>query len=251
MIIVCGKGMPGLNSNQMAVNAEKYQEILAELKGRAQLVAVSKTKPVEDIQALYDLGQRDFGENYVQELVEKREALPADIHWHFIGHLQSNKVKYIASFVHLVHGVDSLKLLKEIDKQAAKAGRRIDCLLQVHIAREETKFGFDASELETAMQEIAGSHEPRASGESIPFRHVRVRGLMGMASLDQDSAQAAAEFKTLRSLFDKWFAGPPVPGIGPDATAILSMGMSGDYQIAIREGSNMVRVGSLLFGQRS
>src|SRR4249919_281985 len=132
----------------MSINIEKYNSLVAELNGRAILIAVSKTKPIEDIQALYDLGHRDFGENYVQELVDKQLQLPKDIHWHFIGHLQSNKVKYIAPFVHLIHGVDSFKLLQEISKQAIKCGRVIDCLLQVHIAQEETKFGMDVSELE-------------------------------------------------------------------------------------------------------
>lgn len=211
----------------MSVNAEKYREILAELQGKAQLVAVSKTKPAEDIRALYDLGQRDFGENYVQELVDKQGSLPADIRWHFIGHLQSNKVKYIAAFVHLIHGVDSARLLQEIGKQAVKAGRTIDVLLQVHIAREETKFGLDAAELEAVMQTGAPAG-------------VRVRGLMGMASNTEDQAAVQAEFRQLKALFDRFFP----------AGGFLSMGMSADYPIAVAEGGNMVRIGSLLFGRR-
>ncbi|HQV06799.1 MAG TPA: YggS family pyridoxal phosphate-dependent enzyme [Chitinophagaceae bacterium] len=194
-----------------------------------QLVAVSKTKPVEEIAALYQLGQRDFGENYVQEMVGKSKMLPSDVRWHFIGHLQTNKVKLIASFVQLIHGVDSLKLLKEINKQAAKAGRVIDCLLQVHIATEETKFGLDKEEVEQIMSTL----------KTMPLSNVNIRGLMGMASLTADERQIKKEFDDLKSLFDS------VEGVD-----ILSMGMSGDYQIAIGSGSNMVRIGSLLFGQR-
>jgi pyridoxal phosphate enzyme (YggS family) len=208
-----------------------YQGIKAELKDRIQLVAVSKTKPAEEIMTLYTFGQRDFGENYVQELVDKQGSLPADIRWHFIGHLQSNKVKYIAPFVHLVHGVDSMRLLKEIDRQAARHGRVIDCLLQVHIAREETKFGLDAAELDQLMSGPDLSTLPNS----------RVRGLMGMASFTEDQGKVRAEFKGLKTLFDKYFQG------GDD---ILSMGMSGDYTIAVEEGSTMVRIGSLLFGKR-
>lgn len=197
-----------------------------ELKEKVQLVAVSKTKTAEDILALYGEGQRDFGENYVQELTDKRKGLPEDIRWHFIGHLQTNKVKFIVGFVHLIQGVDSLRLLKEIDKQAAGAGRVIGVLLQVHIAREETKFGLGAEEVEEAM----GGH--RAG--------VRICGLMGMASNTGDMAAVRSEFHGLKGLFDRWF-----PGGG-----ILSMGMSADYKIAVEEGSSMVRIGSLLFGRR-
>lgn len=212
----------------MAPDAEVYKKMLKELGPDVQLVAVSKTKTAADILALYALGQRDFGENYVQELVDKQQQLPADIRWHFIGHLQSNKVKSIISFVYLIHGVDSLRLLKEIDRQAAKTGRVVDVLLQVHIAREETKFGLDAAEVGEVMQAAP------AMGA------VRVRGLMGMASNTEDTEAVRTEFRTLRALLDRWF-----PGDG-----ILSMGMSGDYRIAIEEGSNMVRIGSLLFGVR-
>lgn len=217
----------------MSVNIEAYKEIREKL-GSVTLVAVSKTKPNEDIQALYDLGQRDFGENYVQELVDKQAVLPNDIRWHFIGHLQSNKVKYIAPFVHLIHGVDSLKLLKEINKQAAKFGRVIDCLLQVHIAQEETKFGMDEKELEETFF---------STGD---LSNVRVCGLMGMASFSEDMDKVRAEFRNLRMLFDKareW-------AVVGNEFAILSMGMSGDYTMAVEEGSTMVRIGSLLFGAR-
>ncbi|MBN9379971.1 MAG: YggS family pyridoxal phosphate-dependent enzyme [Chitinophagaceae bacterium] len=216
-----------------------YRNILSELGSDVQLVAVSKTKPIEDIRALYDLGQKDFGENYVQELVDKHSQLPADIRWHFIGHLQSNKVKYIASFVHLIHGVDSLRLLKEINKQAARQDRVIACLLQVHIAREETKFGLDATELDEALQAIRTT-----PGD---FTHIRIRGLMGMASFTEDQEKVRDEFKGLKALFDEHFGPEQAP---PDQHFLLSMGMSGDYRIAVREGGNMVRIGSLLFGKR-
>ena len=222
----------------MAVNPEKYKEILAELNGRAQLVAVSKTKPTEDIRALYELGQRDFGENYVQELVDKQAQLPPEIRWHFIGHLQSNKVKYIVPFVTLIHGVDSFKLLKEIDRQAARAGRVCDVLLQVHIAREETKFGLDTKELEEVMKAVHPGGKEVGAG----LKNVRVRGLMGMASFSNNPERVREEFRGLKALFDKYFA--------MDAAPILSMGMSGDYKIALSAGSNMIRVGSLLFGKR-
>jgi len=213
----------------MPINRNAYREIVSELQEQSiALVAVSKTKTVDDILALYAEGQRDFGENYVQELLDKQSRLPADIRWHSIGHLQSNKVKHIISFVYLIHGVDSFKLLKEIDRQAAKAGRVAAVLLQVHIAREETKFGLDAAELEEVML---------AKGE---LNHVLVKGLMGMASNTEEAAEAKTEFRNLKTLFDRWFSGG----------GILSAGMSGDYKIAIAEGSNMVRIGSLLFGQR-
>ena len=214
----------------MAIQLEKYKAILAELKDKATLIAVSKTKPIEDLQALYDEGQRDFGENYVQELVDKAAILPKDIRWHFIGHLQSNKVKYIAPFVHLIHGVDSLGLLKEIDKQAAKNNRSIDCLLQIHIAKEETKFGLNNDEL----------NEILALVKADSFKNVHVLGLMGMASFSEDKNLVKQEFNGLKKLFD-----------ASDNCSILSMGMSGDYALAIESGSNMVRIGSLLFGARN
>ncbi len=218
----------------MTVNVEKYKEIIAELSDRkVALVAVSKVQPVEKILALYNLGQKDFGENYVQELVDKHAALPKDIRWHFIGHLQGNKVKYIAPFVHLIQGVDSIKLLKEINKQAAKCGRVIDCLLQVHIAEEETKFGMNEAELDE-VRKIDG------------LANVRICGLMGMASFSEDVAAVRKEFQYLHSLYERFR--PSSIDNGPWTT--LSMGMSGDYRIAIEEGSTMVRIGSLLFGAR-
>lgn len=213
----------------MAVNVEAYNGLVKELSVKnVTLVAVSKTKPVEDIFELYNLGQRDFGENYVQELCDKQAALPKDIRWHFIGHLQSNKVKYIASFVHLIHGVDSYKLLQEINKQAAKNDRVVDCLLQVHIAKEETKFGMNESELDEAILHAAD------------LKHIRIKGLMGMASFTEDREVVRKEFAYLKSLYDK-FSG----------LSVLSMGMSADFSVAIEEGSNMVRIGSLLFGTRN
>ena len=228
----------------MAVNTEAYQLIKKELdEKQVTLVAVSKTKPVEDIVALCELGQRDFGENYVQELVDKQAQLPNDIRWHFIGHLQSNKVKYIAPFVHLIHGVDSLKLLKEINKEAAKNNRVIDVLLQVHIAQEETKFGMNAEELNTAIAEF----------EHLKMTHVRICGLMGMASFSDDLEKVRGEFRNLKMIFntcaDKITTRHPIAIGSPFST--LSMGMSGDYAIAVEEGSNMVRIGSLLFGARN
>ena len=224
----------------MAVNTTTYLEIKEQLKAQqVTLVAVSKTKPVSDIQELYDLGQRDFGENYVQELAEKHLLLPNDIRWHFIGHLQSNKVKYIAPFVHLIHGVDSYKLLLEIDKQAKKFDRTINCLLQVHVAQEETKFGFNELELMAAMEDI---HKYKLLNQ---LQNVQVVGLMGMASLTADSEQVSKEFAYLKMLFDHFATQP-----GNDQFSVLSMGMSGDYQLAIAEGSTLVRIGSLLFGSR-
>lgn len=218
----------------MSVNLTAYRQILDELNGKATLVAVSKTKPVEDIRALYDAGQRDFGENYVQELVEKQAQLPADIRWHFIGHLQSNKVKYIAPFVHLIHGVDSENLLKEINKQAGKLQRTIGCLLQVHIAREETKFGLDADELQNLQW--------------TQYTHVQVEGLMGMASFSDNMQLVRDEFRQLHQMMENINRHP---GPGQTPLHMLSMGMSSDYPIALEEGSNMVRIGSLLFGARS
>lgn len=215
----------------MSVNKISYQNIIAQLNNKATLVAVSKIKPVEDILALYNLGQKDFGENYVQELVDKQAQLPTDICWHFIGHLQSNKVKYIATFVHLIHGVDSLSLLKEINKQAAKNSRIINCLLQIHIAQEETKFGFNESEL-LQLNQLE------------QFKNVNICGLMGMASFTNDMQKVKNEFAYLKSLQNKFIIQHP-------SFNILSMGMSSDYKIAIEEGSNMVRIGSLLFGART
>lgn len=222
----------------MSINKESYQRIAAELGANVTLVAVSKTKPAEDILQLYELGHRDFGENYVQELVNKETRLPKDIRWHFIGHLQSNKVKFIAPFVHLIHGVDSFKLLKEIDRHGERANRSINCLAQVHIAREETKFGLDESELDALLNNL----------NSQPLNHVNLMGLMGMASLTENMDTVRAEFKRLRNLYNQLQTSIPVAtGI---KLQILSMGMSSDYKIAIEEGSNMVRIGSLIFGER-
>lgn len=214
------------------------QQILKELAPtNTTLVAVSKTKPNAAIQAMYDEGQRIFGENRVQELVEKEAVLPKDIQWHQIGHLQTNKVKYIAPFVSLIHAVDSVKLLKEINKQAAKNDRVIDCLLQFHIAQESSKFGFDEAEA-TAMLKSEAFKK---------FINIRIIGVMGMATFTDDEAQVKQEFGQLKALFDTlkntFFS---------SATHFkeISMGMSGDYQLAIQEGSTMVRIGSLLFGSR-
>jgi len=223
----------------MFIDRTKYSEIVRQLEEKGvNLVAVSKTKPVQAIEELYQMGQRDFGENYVQELVDKQAQLSKDIRWHFIGHLQTNKVKYIASFVHLIHGVDSFKLLKEINKQAQKMEKVIDVLLQVHIAQEETKFGLDDKEI----SEILISN----SGELGELRNIRIAGLMGMASFTEDQVKVRDEFRYLKNLFDK-YAPPQTSNL---QLQILSMGMSSDYQIAIEEGSNMVRIGSLLFGAR-
>ncbi|HTM94120.1 MAG TPA: YggS family pyridoxal phosphate-dependent enzyme [Flavisolibacter sp.] len=214
-------------------------EIVKQLKEKkVTLVAVSKTKPVEAIKELYDLGHRDFGENYVQELVDKQQQLPPDIRWHFIGHLQSNKVKYMAPFVHLIHGIDSFKLLKEVNKQAKKIDRVIDVLLQVHIAEEETKFGLDKNELhELLITNSTALHE---------LKNISIKGLMGMASFTDDVEKVRNEFKYLKSLFDN-YTQLQTPNF---KLQTLSMGMSGDYAMAIEEGSNMVRIGSLIFGER-
>ena len=218
-------------------NIENYQNLQQLLQSKdCSLVAVSKIKPVAAILELYQHGQRDFGENYVQELLDKAPQLPPDIRWHFIGHLQSNKVKYIAPFVYLIHGVDSIKLLKEINKQGAKIQQKISVLLQVHIAQEETKFGFDAAELDALF----------ASPELADWNHVHIRGLMGMASFTEDTNRVAAEFDGLRQLFQKL----QQQDLPQTSMEILSMGMSGDYELALAHGSNMVRIGSMLFGAR-
>jgi len=227
----------------MPVNKEKYYEIVKELGlTNTTLVAVSKTKPVSDIKEMYELGQRDFGENYVQELVDKQSQLPTDIRWHFIGHLQSNKVKYIVPFISLIQGVDSIKLLNEVNKQGIKNNRIIDCLLQVHIAQEETKFGMDENELNDAIN------------KSAQMANVRICGLMGMASFTDDMNKVRNEFHYLKSLFDK-YTQLPTSNLKPQTINLklqtLSFGMSSDYKIAIEEGSTMVRIGSLLFGERN
>jgi pyridoxal phosphate enzyme (YggS family) len=202
-----------------------------------KLIAVSKTKPIEDIQEAYETGQRAFGENLVQELVDKYERLPKDIEWHVIGHLQTNKVKYIAPFITLIHGVDSFKVLKEINKQALKYNRTIDCLLQIDIAEEDTKFGFDHVEL----------IEMLGSSEFSELTNVRIRGLMGIATNTESEKVIKEEFYELKMLFDgvkaSYFR-------KVDSFDTLSMGMSSDYKIAIEQGSNMVRLGSTIFGKR-
>ncbi len=217
-----------------------YKNILAACsQSGAELVAVSKTKPVEQIMELYDEGQRVFGENKVQELVEKQATMPKDIKWHLIGHLQTNKVKYIAPFVDLIHAVDSLKLLKEINKQALKNDRIIDILVQIKIAEEETKFGLDKEDAIALFQSI----------EQEGYKHVRIRGLMGMATFTDDKAQIKSEFETMNTLFQE------IKSSLDDSTSSyfteLSMGMSGDYELALQSGSTMVRIGSLLFGARN
>lgn len=222
------------------VNKAAWQEIKNELDAKqVTLVAVSKTKPVQDIQSLYDLGQRDFGENYVQELVDKQAQLPNDIQWHFIGHLQSNKVKYIAPFVHLIHAVDNFKLLVEINKQAAKHNRVIDVLLQMHIAEEDTKFGMNTEELFEFISYYEAQKEQ--------LQNVSIRGLMGMATFTDDEQQIREELKKLFVRFDNM---KRTDFLFKDHFDTCSMGMSSDYRIAIEEGSTMVRVGSLLFGAR-
>ncbi len=212
--------------------AQNLQSIKSQLPENVTLVAVSKTKPVADLMQAYDAGQRVFGENKIQEMTDKFEQLPKDIEWHMIGHVQSNKVKYMAPYVALVHGIDSLKLLSEINRQAQKNNRVIDCLLQVYIAEEETKFGLDDDELRELL----------SSDEFCSMIHVRIRGLMGMATFTTDQKQIRKEFDHLKVVFDTF------------ATEYqfdtLSMGMSGDYQIAISSGSNMVRIGSSIFGSR-
>lgn len=213
------------------VNTTFYNGIQKELIAtNTTLIAVSKLKPASDIEALYNLGHRHFGENYVQELVEKQAQLPSDINWHFIGHLQSNKVKYIAAFVHLIQSVDSEKLLKEIDKQAAKNNRIINVLLQVHIAEEETKFGYD----ENKLLKLDVSFYP----------NVKILGLMGMATFTDDKEKVKREFEHLQKIYASFALHKNIP------LTILSMGMSDDYALAISCGSNMVRIGSLLFGKR-
>jgi|UniRef100_UPI0040488594 PLP dependent protein len=203
-----------------------------------QLIAVSKTKPLADLQTAYAAGISDFGENKVQEIQAKQPEMPADTRWHMIGHLQSNKIKYIAPFVHLIHGVDSFKLLLEIDKQGKKINRPIPVLLQIHIATEESKFGFDPSELEEMLN----------SFEFTNLTHVQVKGLMGMATFTEDQNQIRAEFRGLKQLFDevKKKSLPHFVDLKE-----LSMGMSGDYQIAQEEGSTLVRIGSAIFGSRN
>jgi pyridoxal phosphate enzyme (YggS family) len=221
----------------MAGIAENISRIKSSLPSIVKLIAVSKTKPASDIQKAYDAGQRIFGENKVQELVSKYDALPKDIEWHMIGHLQSNKVKYMAHFVALIHGVDSFSLLKEINKQAQKNNRIQNVLLQFHVAQEETKFGFSYEEAEQMLN----------SNEFKSLENISVVGVMGMASFTENHSQIHTEFKMLKSYFDQlktqFFS-------DKNSFQEISMGMSGDYQMAIEEGSTMVRIGSSIFGGR-
>ena len=216
--------------------ASNLNTIKASLLENVTLVAVSKTKPVSDLMQAYDAGQRIFGENKIQEMVDKYEQMPKDIQWHMIGHVQSNKVKFMAPFVSLIHGVDSLKLLQEINKQALKNDRIIDCLLQIHIAEEESKFGLDENEL----------NELLSSPEFKEMKNIRILGLMGMATFTEDQKQIKKEFTHLKSIFDS------IKELNKENCNLttVSMGMSGDYQLAIECGSTMVRIGSSIFGGR-
>lgn len=212
----------------------RIKQLLSEMPHGVRLVAVSKFKPAADITAAYAAGQRDFGENYVQEMVSKAEELPTDVYWHFIGRLQTNKVKYIAPFVHLIHSVDSLKLLKEINKQAEANGRIIHCLLQIHIAREETKSGLtEAGFLELLTDPVLGG-----------LNHVKVIGVMGMSTFTEDPEVVRKEFRELKAIFEKG------KQLLPELREV-SMGMSGDWPVAVEEGSTMVRIGSTIFGARN
>ena len=222
----------------MEINLEGYNNLKKEIGDKVILVAVSKTKSVEAIKELYNLGHRDFGENYVQELIQKQLLLPNDIRWHFIGHLQRNKVKYLVPFIYMIHGIDSYKLLEEVERVAGKSNKTINCLLQVHIAEEETKFGFDERELMALVETIPTNKNLHR------LDHVNIRGLMGMASFTENFPQVEKEFKFLKTMFDD---AKTVLGESFDT---LSMGMSADYKLALKEGSNMVRIGSLIFGER-
>jgi len=218
--------------------AENLKQIKQQIAEGVKLVAISKTKPIADIETAYNVGQRDFGENKVQELIQKQPLLPADIRWHFVGHLQTNKVKFIAPFVHLIHGVDSLKLLKEINKHAEKNNRIIDCLLEFHIADEESKFGLDLQGAEQILSETVAV-------ASLP--NVRICGVMGMATFTDNQDQIRKEFQNLQQIFrtlkDKYFADQP-------HFCEISMGMSDDFHIAVEQGSTIVRIGSTIFGNR-
>ena len=214
--------------------ATNLQSIKSTLPTHVTLVAVSKTKSDENILDAYNSGHRIFGENKIQEMVSKWKVLPKDIQWHMIGHVQRNKVKYMAEFVALIHGVDSLKLLKEIDKQAKKHNRTINCLLQIHIAEEDTKFGLDKVELDAIIK----------SEEFNKLQNIHITGLMGMATFTDDQMQIRKEFQNLKCIYDQ------LSHLLPDIS-VLSMGMSGDYTIAIEEGSTMVRIGSSIFGPRN
>ncbi len=218
--------------------AENIKQISQDLPSNVTLVAVSKTKPIADLMEAYSAGQRIFGENKIQEMAEKFEQLPKDIKWHMIGHVQTNKVKFMAPFVSLVHGVDSLKLLKEINKEAAKNKRIIDCLLQVHIAQESTKFGFDEPEI---CEVLKSEHIEN-------LKNIKIIGLMGMATFTENQDQIRKEFSDLKTIFDKLTT---IASLSNVRIETLSMGMSDDYKIAIDCGSTMIRVGSSIFGKRN
>ena len=222
----------------MSKIADQIVRFRESVEPTATLVAVSKTKPNSDLQEAYDAGQRHLGENKIQEMTEKWETLPKDIYWHMIGHTQRNKVKYMAEYVHLIHSVDSPRLAKEVNKQAKKNDRVIDCLLQIHIAEEESKFGFDKTELLDFLESDAFK----------ALEHIQIKGLMGMATFTDDKNQVRKEFKTLKALFEEIKTGD-VLADRHDFTE-LSMGMTGDYEIALEEGSTMVRIGSAIFGSR-
>ena len=218
---------------------DNLHSIKAKLPENITLVAVSKTKPVSDLMEAYEAGQRIFGENKIQEMTEKWEVMPKDIQWHMIGHVQTNKVKYMAPFVSLIHGVDSLKLLQEINKQAQKNNRIIDCLLQVYIAEEESKFGLDEKELNEIFEFVQDAKNE--------MNHIRIVGLMGMATFTNNQIQVKKEFSRLKTIFDK-YSQLETSNL---KLQTLSMGMSGDYALAIECGSNMVRIGSSIFGTRN
>lgn len=220
--------------------SENLKSFNSELPDDVTLVAVSKTKPVSDLMQAYNAGQRNFGENKIQEMEAKWQEMPKDVQWHMIGHVQRNKVKYMAPFVHLIHAVDSLKLLKEIDKEAKKNDRTIECLLQIKIAEEESKFGME----EADATKLLASEELKA------LQNVKIIGLMGMATFTDDEKQISEEFQKLKKIFDE-FRIQPFDCAQGDNFRILSMGMSSDYKIAIENGSNMVRVGSAIFGERN
>lgn len=218
---------------------QNLNKIKSQLPAHVTLVAVSKTKPVADLMEAYNAGQRIFGENKIQEMTDKWEVMPKDIEWHMIGHVQTNKVKYMAPYVSLIHGVDSLKLLQEINKQAAKNNRVINCLLQVYIAEEESKFGLDEQELDEMLKQVQHDKEN--------YKNIRILGLMGMATFTENQNQIEKEFKHLKTIFEKY------KKLKTENCQLntLSMGMSGDYQLAILCGSTMVRIGSSIFGSRN
>ena len=229
--------------------AQNLTQIKSQLPEHVTLVAVSKTKPVSDLMEAYNTGQRIFGENKIQEMTEKWEQMPKDIEWHMIGHVQTNKVKFMAEYVSLIHGVDSLKLLQEINKQAKKHNRVIDCLLQIHIAEEETKFGLDEEELNEILTRVYEQCEAKqVQNDKSEFENIKIVGLMGMATFTENQNQIEKEFNHLKSIFDKLNTIPFTQNLQPN---ILSMGMSGDYQLAISCGSTMVRLGSSIFGNRN